>query len=628
MKNKKDITSLSLSLAALGVVFGDIGTSPLYTIRECFLSHHSLPMNEFFVLGVLSTLIWSLILIITVKYVLIVMRAHNKGEGGILALTALISRKLNKGNNSKSVFNKKIFMIFGIFGTALLYADGMITPAISVLGALEGLEKVTPLFNDYVILIALFVLFLLFTIQSTGTGTIGKYFGPIVLFWFIVLASLGIASVIKTPIVLNAFNPIYSLKFFIIETHKAFYALGSLFLVVTGAEALYADMGHFGVKPIKRSWQIVVLPSLILNYLGQGAIILRNSTSVQNPFYELAPSWGLVPLVILATIISGIASQAIISGAFSLTRQAIQLGFLPRMQIDFTSEKHEGQIYIPLVNKMLALGTVILVLYFKNSSNLAAAYGIGVSMDMLITTTLLFMLAANVWKWNKFILVLTFAFFFFVDIMFVIANSTKIMQGGWFTLLISVLLFTAMMTWAKGRELLGKRLQEKGISWEKFQSQVKQMHVSKVPGTAIFMTKSGNVTPTPLIHNITHNKVMHNLVILLTIEVDRVPYVDLDEKLIMEQIGEGIVRIVAHLGFKDEPDVKTIIEACKNKGLPITEDVTFFLGREILIPTDTPGMALWRESLFEFMSRNSQRATTFYKVPSEQVFEVGIQVEI
>ena len=627
MKHKNDKATLSLSLAALGVVFGDIGTSPLYTIRECFLGHHSLELSEQNILGVLSTLVWSLIMIISLKYVAIVMQAHNKGEGGILALTALLSRKLNKQNASKSRF-KKIFLFIGIFGTALLYADGMITPAISVLSALEGLVEVTPKFRPFITIIAIIVMLALFGLQQRGTAVIGKLFGPFVLTWFVVLGILGSISIYQTPIVLWALNPIYLFKFFYNAPHEAFLSLGSLFLVVTGAEALYADMGHFGAKPIKKAWNFVVLPALMLNYLGQGALLTRIGHQVQNPFYELAPQWGVFPLVIFATLISAIASQAIISGAYSMTRQAIQLGLLPRMQIDFTSESHEGQIYIPAVNNFLAIGTILLVIIFKTSSNLAAAYGIGVSLIMLLTTTLIFLMAKKVWRWNVFILYSVFLVFLIVDLGFVSANSLKIVDGGWFTIVVSMAIFSVMTTWARGRELLGARLQEKGISWEKFQSKVRSMNVARVPGTAIFMTKSGNVTPTPLIHNVTHNKIIHEMVLLLTIEVERVPYVDLAERLMVEKIGEGIFRVTSHYGFKDEPDVNKILQICKQKDLPISDDVTFFLGREILIPTDNPGMAIWREKLFSYMSRNAQRATTFYKVPSDQVFEVGIQVEI
>ena len=627
MKHKREATSLPLSLAALGVVFGDIGTSPLYTIKECFLGHHPLAINELNVLGVLSILVWTLLIIISVKYVAIVMQAHNKGEGGILALTALLSRKLSKQNTNKSP-SKKIFLFLGIFGTALLYADGMITPAISVLSALEGLVEITPKFKPFIIVIAIGVLLILFGIQKQGTAKIGKLFGPIVLIWFIILGILGLISIYKTPLVLWALNPIYAFKFFYNAPKEAFYSLGSLFLVVTGAEALYADMGHFGARPIKSAWQWVVMPSLMLNYLGQGALLTRSSAQIQNPFYELSPEWGVMPLIILATVISAIASQAIISGAYSMTRQGIQLGILPRMQIDFTSESQEGQIYIPAVNQFLAIGTILLVLVFKNSSSLAAAYGIGVSLIMLLTSILIFIMAKKIWKWNIFSLVIIFSIFIVIDLGFVAANSIKIFEGGWFTLLVSMILFSVMTTWARGRELLGLRLQEKGISWEKFQNQIRSLQIKRVPGVSIFMTKSGNVTPTPLIHNVTHNKVIHELVLLLTIEVDKVPFVDLQEKMIIEEIGEGIHRVTAHCGFKDEPDVKLILESCRQKGLPIGNDVTFFLGREILIPTDHPGMAIWRENLFSFMSRNAQRATTFYKVPSDQVFEVGIQVEI
>jgi len=469
-------------------------------------------------------------------------------------------------------------------------------------------------------------LILLFSIQQKGTGTIGKFFGPLTLIWFVTIGVLGVFSIIETPVVLKAINPWYAVNFFYTTPRDAFYALGSLFLVVTGAEALYADMGHFGPKPIARAWQVVVMPCLTLNYLGQGGILLRSGPAVRNPFYELAPSWGLVPLVILATIVSVIASQAIISGAFSMTKQGIQLGILPRMRIDYTSVSHEGQIYIPAVSRFLAIGTMILVLVFRDSSSLAAAYGIGVSLDMLITTCLLFLMARKVWKWNIFILVPFFLFFAILDISFVAANSTKFFDGGWFTLLVSFALFVIMTTWARGRELLGKRLQDKGVSWEKFKTRLKSLDVQKVPGTAIFMTKSSNVTPAPLIHNVTHNKVIHELVLLMTIEVERVPYVDIDETLIVDEMGDGIYRITAHCGFQDEPDVKMVVESCKKKGLNITEDITFFLGREILMSTEDHEMAPWRANLFAFMSRNAQRATSFYKVPSEQVFEVGIQV--
>ncbi len=623
---KSDKISNALVVGALGVVFGDIGTSPLYAIRECFSGHHPVPITQDNIYGVLSTLFWALIIIISIKYVSIVMLANNKGEGGVLALTTLISRKISR-SNSKRMMNTVFFLFLGMFGTSLLYADGIITPAISVLGALEGLEIVTPVFVPYVIPIAIVILLILFGIQRRGTGAIGKFFGPIVITWFIVLSFLGLRQIIKNPDVLYAVNPVYAFKYFWVEGKVALLSLGSLFLVVTGAEALYADMGHFGAKPIKKAWIYVVLPALVLNYFGQGALLLSNPEAISNPFYNLSPSWFLIPLVILATITSAIASQAIISGAFSLTRQGIQLGFLPRMQVNYTSEHHEGQIYIPTVNKLLSIGTIILVLTFRSSSNLAGAYGIGVSLDMLLTTFLLFTLANKAWKWKMFYLVTVFTFFAFIDMGFVIANGAKFFDGGWFTIMIASLLMLVMTTWYSGRILLAKRLEEKGVSWATFIEGVPE-DLHRVPGASIFMTRSKRLTPIPLIHNLSHNQVMHEKVILLTIDTDSVPHVPFGERVEIEDLGKGIFRVVATIGYQDEGDTGKILRECESKGLSLEGNKTFFLGREILVATSRPGMALWREKLFALMSRNAERATAFYRVPSEQVFEVGIQVEL
>lgn len=626
MDSKNSVSERSLVIAAIGVVFGDIGTSPLYAIRECFSGHHALSISESNILGILSTLFWALVIIISIKYVMIVMRANNKGEGGVLALTALISRKLNRAKNS-SILSAGFILLLGMFGTSLLYADGIITPAISVLGALEGLEVVTPVFNPYVVPAAIFILLILFGIQSRGTGAIGKFFGPVVMVWFLVIASLGTTQIINNPFVLTAINPLYAISFFYNEGRHALLSLGSLFLVVTGAEALYADMGHFGARPIKKAWLFMVLPCLVLNYFGQGALLLNKPEVISNPFYNLSPSWFLVPLVILATITSAIASQAIISGAFSLTRQGIQLGFLPRMQVNYTSEHHEGQIYIPTVNKLLCIGTIILVLAFRSSSNLAGAYGIGVSLDMLLTTFLLFTLARKAWRWKIFYLVVVFSFFTVVDLGFVVANSVKFFDGGWFTISIASLLVVVMTTWFSGRVLLAKRLEEKGVSWQSFMESIPE-NLHRVPGVAIFMTRSKTLTPIPLIHNLSHNQIMHEKVILLTIDTDNVPHVPFGERVEIEDLGKGIYRVLATIGFQDEADTGKILLECEQKSLSLEGNKTFFLGREILVATPRPGMALWREKLFALMSRNAERATAFYRVPSEQVFEVGIQVEL
>jgi KUP system potassium uptake protein len=624
--SKSGRVPISLVIGALGVVFGDIGTSPLYAIRECFGIHSYLPLERDALMGVASLIFWVLVLVITVKYLSFVMKAHNKGEGGVLALTALINRKI-KTRPASSHLMPFVAMV-GIFGSALLYADGIITPAISVLSAVEGLEIVTDGFAGYIIPVTLVILFILFFIQSYGTSTIGFLFGPLVITWFVSIGVLGLMQILKTPDVLASLNPVYAVNLFLIYGKKAFFSLGSLFLVATGAEALYADMGHFGAKPISRGWFSLVAPCLLLNYLGQTALLIVDEKAISNPFYLLSPQAFLIPLVILATLTSAVASQAVISGAFSLTRQAIQLGYFPRMRIDFTSSKHEGQIYVPAINRWLAIGTLILVLVFKNSSNLAAAYGIAVSSTMLFTSVLMLILTLKVWRWKPYYAWPVFIVFALIDLAFLSANSLKIMEGGWFPLLVALVIFTLMTTWYSGRALLGKRLFEKGVPWEKFISLVNEQNISRVPGCAIFMTKSTTLTPIPLIHNLHHNKILHEVIILLSIQTEGVPHVDSEHMLEVSDLGMGIWRAIVKIGFQDEANMSEIISHCALKGIPLTDDLTYFLGRESLIPSSLPGMAIWREKLFAFMSNNAERATSFYKVPSEQVFEVGIQVEL
>ena len=626
--NKK---TSGLMLMALGVVFGDIGTSPLYAFRECFGVHSFLPLQPDAILGILSLIIWALILVISLKYLAFVMKAHNKGEGGEIALASLLQRKLLRQDKGPTRLSRGILLL-GIIGASLLYADGIITPAISVLSAVEGISVVTPVFDKYIIPIALVILLMLFGIQSKGTATIGKFFGPIVLIWFSTIGILGLFKILDNPSVLAAFNPMFGIELFQNYGKQAFYTLGALFLVVTGAEACYADMGHFGVKPISRGWFFVVFPGLLLSYLGQAALLIENPGAISNPFYLLAPKSMLIPMVVLATITSAIASQAVISGAYSLTRQAIQLGILPRMTILHTSAEHEGQIYVPTVNKWLAIGTFILVITFQNSSNLAAAYGIAVSSTMLLTTLLMFVVCIRVWKWNKFLATLLCSALLIIDIAFMSANSLKFFQGGWFPVVVGLILCTIMTTWYKGRQILGSRLAEKSIPWEEFSEQIKgsdsNIDLKRVEGTSVFMTRSTKVTPVPLIHNVKHNQVLHETVLLLTIATQNVPFVEQEERLEIIDKGDGIYRVIASLGFQEEADIDEIISQCREKGLKIDKKITYFLGREILISTERPGMARWREKLFALTSRNAERAAQFFHVPSDEVFEVGIQIEL
>jgi KUP system potassium uptake protein len=611
-----------LTLSALGIVFGDIGTSPLYAMRECFSKEHGMDVNQTNVFGVLSLIFWSLILVISFKYLLIVMRTDNKGEGGIMALMEMVLPK-KKGTNYLFILS------IGLFGAALLYGDGIITPAISVLSAIEGLKIVTPLFEPYVISITVTILFFLFLFQKTGTSGVGKIFGPIILIWFVVLGMLGIYAILKNLTILNSLNPIYAIYFFKLHGFAGVLVLGSVFLVVTGGEALYADLGHFGRKPIKLAWFFIVLPCLVLNYLGQGALILQNSSLAENSFFYLAPNWALIPLVILSTMATITASQAVISGAFSLTHQAIQLGYLPRFNVIHTSAVEKGQIYIPQINWMLFIATAALVLSFKSSTNLAAAYGVAITTTMVITTILTFTAMTKLWKWNLTPSIILTALFIIVDLSFFYANIIKVPEGGWFPLVVGILIFIMMTTWYKGRRLLRIKLTKQTDTVDKFIGYYKKDIHHVVPGSALFLTANPNGTPPALVNLIKFNKIIHKKVIIMSINISNVPYMDLEENLELKRMDENIFQVIAYYGYLNKPDVPKIVELLNDlMVISGVDDVTYFIGKETIVITKNTGMSLWRETLFDFMSRNSERITTYFKLPPDKVCEIGAQIKL
>jgi len=617
-----------LALGAVGVVFGDIGTSPLYAFRETFAGHHTLEPSAANVLGVLSLIFWSMMIVVTIKYVTIIMRADNKGEGGSLALLALISRT----NSTKARWTKGLILL-GVFATALFYGDSMITPAMSVLTAVEGLAVVNHHFGSFVIPIAVGILVGLFAIQSRGVGKVGLMFGPIMLLYFLVLAVLGVVNIMAHPGVFAALNPYYAFRFVVDDGIRAFLAMGSVVLAVTGAEALYADMGHFGRRPIGLSWLVFVLPALMLNYLGQGAMFLAAGPEdlrhiIHNPFFLMAPENVRLPLVILATMATVIASQAVISGAFSVTQQAIQLGFMPRLRIEHTSASSAGQIYIPAVNWALMIMVMLLVLFFRTSSNLAAAYGIAVSGAMLIDTCLIATVLFTLWKWNKIIAGLMVAAFFMVDGAYFAANMTKVPDGGWFPLLMGFIIFTLLTTWARGRALMIERMREAAIPVPVFVKSAVNS-ATRVPGTAVFMTSSAGGVPHALLHNLKHNKVLHDRVILLTVKIEDVPYVDPIKRIWFEDLEAGFFRLVVRYGFMEEPDVPAALALATECGAKFKMmDTSFFLARQTLIASARPGMAIWREKLFAWMLRNAESAMEFFRLPTNRVVELGSQVEI
>ncbi|HEX7154037.1 MAG TPA: potassium transporter Kup [Thermoanaerobaculia bacterium] len=611
----------TLALAALGVVYGDIGTSPLYAFRECFAAEHHLKPTPLNILGILSLIFWSLVVIISIKYLVFVMRADNRGEGGILALMSLVRPKRSK--------RRGVLIGLGLFGSALLYGDGVITPAISVLSAIEGLEVVTPVFSPYVVPITIVVIIGLFALQKSGTAKVGAIFGPVMIFWFLTLSALGLYQIVQEPMVLKAVSPTYAINFFVHNGVAGWLILGTVFLVVTGGEALYADMGHFGLSPIRRVWFFFVFPALLLNYFGQGSYLLHSPAGIKNPFFMMAPSWAIYPLIVLSTIAASVASQAVISGAFSLTRQAVQLGYLPRMRIRHTSAREMGQIYIPSVNWLLMLAAIGLVLAFRSSSALAAAYGVSVTTTMLITTLLLALIAKERWQWSMTaILGLTIPFLI-IDIAFFSSNIIKVPHGGWFPLLVAITIYSLMTTWRTGRRVLSDRLAAQTLSVDAFLRDLGNNRIPRVPGTAIFMSRSPEGIPTTLLHNIKHNKVVHQRVVLLTVETEERSHLDAEERFEWQPLQHGVYRLSLYFGFMEDPDIPSVLEKLPPEPVSFNPMTTsYFLGRETLIPTKQPGMAIWREHVFAWMMRNSSSASQFFNLPPNQVIELGAQVEL
>ena len=611
-----------LALAALGVVYGDIGTSPLYTMKEVFAGIHPIPLTPENVLGILSLILWSLIIVVSIKYVVFIMRADNRGEGGIMAMIALALQ----GAKGQPKYQRAI-MLAGLLGAGMFYGDGMVTPAISVLSALEGLDVATPAFRPFVIPLTLTVLFVLFFVQRKGTGSVGALFGPVMLLWFATLGCLGIYNIVSSPEVLRAFSPTYGLFFLVENRGIAIVAMGAVVLSVTGAEALYADMGHFGSKPIRQAWFGFVLPALMLNYFGQGALLLAHPEAADNPFYHLAPHWMLLPLVALATLATVIASQAVISGAFSVTRQAMQLGFLPRLEVQHTSVKTQGQVYLPGVNWGLFFAVVILVLGFRSTNNLAAAYGIAVTGDMVITSILATFVAAKSWGWGWKRAIALFAAFLVVELTFLFANVLKIPDGGWFPLAAGALVFLLMSTWKRGSQMVTERTSGEAVELEPFIDALLISEPVRVMGTSVFMASDNIHVPNAMLHNLMHNKVLHERVLVVSVEVFDVPYVPEIDRVEIHALKGDFYRLTVQYGFKDEPDIPLALSLCAEQGLVIDMmETSFFLGRATLIPRVGAGMMLWREKLFVYMYRNAGSATSFYKIPSNRVVELGTQV--
>jgi len=613
-----------LSLAALGVVYGDIGTSPIYALRESLHGKHGLTPTPENVLGLLSLIVWALILVISVKYLAFVMRADNCGEGGMIALTALVSPPRDKPSGRRAWL-----VLIGLFGASLLYGDGMITPAISVLSAVEGLEVATPVFRPYIVPITIAILIALFAVQSRGTARIGSIFGPVMLLWFAVLAALGVTHIIAHPSVLTAVNPLHAVRFFARNGVAGFLVLGSVFLAVTGGEALYADMGHFGKRPIRVAWFVLVLPALLINYFGQGALVIADPRAAEHPFFQLAPGWALIPLVVLTTFATVIASQAVISGAFSLTRQAVQLGYLPRVDIEHTSSTHIGQIYIPGLNWLLMIACVGLVVGFRSSSNLAAAYGVAVTTDMVFTTVLFAVVARTRWNWSLPATVALAAAFLVMDLGFWTAGVTKIPSGGWFPLVIAAVVFTIMTTWKRGRAILAERLSESALSTAELPKRIESAAPLRVPGTAVYLTRDPNLVPHALVLNLQHNKVLHERIVFLAMFTEAYAYVGANDRVMIETLSPNVYRVTARYGFAEDPEILGVVQHCRAKGLDIDlPTTTFFVGRETLLATDRPGMAIWRERLFARMARNARRATRYFRIPPNRVIEMGAEIEL
>ena len=616
---------LPMAIAAMGVVYGDIGTSPLYAMKEAFNGPHAMAVTPDNILGILSLIFWALTITVTFKYVKFITRADNRGEGGIMALTALVLR-------TKDVSPRVMLLLtgLGIFGAALFYGDAVITPAMSVLSAVEGLEVATPVFKPYVVPITLIILTGIFLVQPRGTASIAALFGPVMMFWFGVLGTLGVIGILKHPGVLAAINPWYAIHFFAENRVHGFLALGAVVLVITGGEALYADMGHFGRRPIKWAWLGYVFPCLYLNYLGQGALILDNPAAIKNPFFLLAPEELLYPMVALATAATIIASQAVISGAFSLTSQAMQLGYCPRIQVKFTSEHEKGQIYIPNINWLLLIAVIALVLGFKTSSNLAAAYGIAVTLTMLIDTILAFVVVRALWKWNWLQAGIFLTLFIVIDLAFFSANLIKIADGGWVPLLLGLGIFILFSTWQRGRALLYKKLQQDSMPLDAFLKSLEYGGPQRVAGTGIFLTPQPDCVPRAMLHNLLHNKVLHERVILLNVNMQDIPHVNAADRIQAEALPQGFYRVILNYGFKDKPDIPAALEHVGDMGMEPVEmmETSFFLGRETIVPNAVPTMNFWRQVLFMWMFRNADSATAYFKIPTNRVVELGTQVEL
>ena len=615
-----------LVLGAVGVVFGDIGTSPLYAMKEAFSPHYGIPLNAANVMGLLSIIVWSMMWVITLKYLVVMMRADNNGEGGILALLALALRETRRYPRLRWTI-----IGIGIFGAAMFYGDSMITPSITVLSAAEGLQAHDPQFAPFVIPFALGVITALFLIQKHGTSKVGAFFGPVMVLWFVSIAAAGVAHIVQNPSVLAALKPGYAVDFLFAYPLEGFLVLGAVFLTLTGGEALYADMGHFGRNPIRIAWIVMVFPALLLNYFGQAAFVLAHPEGIQNPFYLMMPPWALLPMVMLATLAAIIASQAVISGAYSMTRQAIQLGYIPRLKIEHTSERAIGQIYVPFVNWLLFVAVCLLILGFQTADSLANAYGIAVAATMVIECLLAMVVARLIWKWSWFMVILVIGSMLLVDSTFLASNTLKILSGGWFPLLVGACVFTLLMTWKRGRSLMFRRLTEQGIPLKPFVEGLDAHPPTKVQGTAIFMTASPNTVPHALLHNLKHNKVLHEQTVFLSIVVHDVPSVPREDRVQLERLVNGFYKLEAWYGFKEQPDIDEILDACRVRyGLAFdVMDTSFFLSRETVIPTATvPGMAFWRDHLFAWMTRNATRATEFFNVPANRVVELGTHIEI
>ncbi|MFN0186076.1 MAG: potassium transporter Kup [Aquabacterium sp.] len=613
----------ALTLAALGVVYGDIGTSPLYALKEVFHSGH-LPATPANILGVLSLIFWTITVVVSLKYVLLILRADNNGEGGLIAMLALATTAVRDRPALR-----RTLMTVGLFGTAVFYGDGVITPAISVLSAVEGLSVAAPALSKAVVPVTLAVLGLLFSVQRFGTAGIGRWFGPVTLLWFAVLVALGVPHIAAHPQVLVALNPAYAAGFALSQPLVAFLALGAVVLVVTGGEALYADLGHFGRRPIRIAWYAVVMPALVVNYFGQGALLLADPSAVDNPFYRMAPAWSRLPLVILATMATVIASQALITAAFSVTRQAIQLGLLPRMEVRHTSVRDTGQIYVPFVNWGLFVFIVLAVMLFKSSSNLAAAYGIAVTLDMAITTVMTFFVIRYGWRYPLWLCLSATGFFFIVDITFFASNLLKLVDGGWFPLLIGVGMFTLMTTWAQGRRLLARQLRADAIGLQDFLDAVFTGPPTRVSGTAVFLSAEAGIAPNALMHNLKHNKVLHEYNLFVTVRHHEVPWIGFDRRIEMASLGHDCWAVTLNFGFKNDPDVPQALGLLADRGIPLAEmETSYFLSRDIVIPTMARDMALWREKLFANMHKNAAAAAEFLNLPANRVVELGAKVEI